>query len=90
MIASVALMLGADPMRTLAAIPILVLAMAAPAAHAQEKAAATPGAPTGVARDLSSEESTALAEANRKKAEVLQRARDLKLERATRSICTGC
>ena len=41
-------------------------------------------------RGYTEEESAAMADAARKKAEATERARDAKLRRATRSICTGC
>lgn len=77
-------------MRALAALPILVVFMAAPTANAQDNGAAGSATSVSSAKTLSPEESTALAEANRKKADALQRARDLKLQRTTNSICSGC
>jgi hypothetical protein len=77
-------------MRLLTAVSILALAIASQAAQAQGQTARE--LPLGVAavKTPSAEESAAMAEAQRKKAEAVQRTRDEKLRRTTRSICVGC
>jgi hypothetical protein len=57
---------------------------------AQEKTAQgqTPKAPSS--KVYSAEESAAASEAFRKKAEVAEQARDRKIRRLSRSICSGC
>lgn len=75
-------------MRTLTAISILAFALASYAAQAQSQPAKG-SAPT-VGKVLTQEESAAMAEANRKKAEAVERARDERLRKATSGICTGC
>jgi Skp family chaperone for outer membrane proteins len=77
-------------MRLLLAFPIVALGFASQAAYAQVPTAkaAPPGAP--VEKVLTPEESSARIEAIRQKSEALQRARDVKLRKATRSICVGC
>lgn len=82
--------IASQPMRLLLAFPILALGFAYQAAYAQAPAAKTspPGAP--VEKILTPEESTARIEAIRQKSEALQRARDVKLRKTTRSICVGC
>jgi hypothetical protein len=74
----------------LTAVSILALAFASQAAQAQ--GLVTSGSTTNAAavKALSAEESAAMAEAQRKKAEALQRTRDEKLKRTTKSICIGC
>ena len=77
-------------MRLLTAVSIVAPAIASQAAQAQGQAAneRPPGA--AAIKALSAEESAAMAEAQRKKAETVQRTRDEKLRRTTRSICVGC
>ena len=57
---------------------------------AQEKTpqGQTPKAPP--AKVYTSEESAAVSDASRKKAEALEQARDRKIRRLSRSICKGC
>jgi hypothetical protein len=77
-------------MRILTAISIVALALTSQAAQAQGRAvtgSALNGAPAKV---YSSEESAAMATANRKKAEAVERARNERLRKATKGICTGC
>ena len=77
-------------MRILTAVSILALGFASQTAQAQASAArdAAPEAPAEKA--LSAEESAARIEVIRQKAEALERSRDEKLRRTTRSICIGC
>ena len=77
-------------MRLLLALPILALGFAFQAAYAQVPAtkATPPGTP--VEKIVTPEESSARIEAIRQKSEALQRARDVKLRKATKSICVGC
>jgi hypothetical protein len=77
-------------MRLLAPAFVLALLVGSQAALAQD---GTVSAPSGNATEqatIDPDKSAALAEVSRKRAEALQRARDAKLERLTRSICTGC
>lgn len=77
-------------MRILTAVSILALALTSQAAQAQGRAEAG-SAPNGApAKVYSSEESAAMATANRKKAEAVERARDERLRKATKGICIGC
>ncbi|ANY85137.1 hypothetical protein BB934_43865 (plasmid) [Microvirga ossetica] len=77
-------------MRIVTAVAVLVLALASHAAQAQGQA--TKGAANGsvAAKTFSPEEGAAMAEAQRKKSEALERTRDEKLKRTTKSICVGC
>ncbi|MET0527651.1 MAG: hypothetical protein ABW003_04780 [Microvirga sp.] len=77
-------------MRILAAIAVLVLSLAPNAAQAQGQV--PKGAANGsvAAKTFSPEEGAAMAEAQRKKSEALERTRDEKLKRTTKSICVGC
>ena len=76
-------------MRLLTAVSILGLAIASQAAQAQGQATSERVAGAAV-KAPSAEEGAAMAEAQRKKAEAVQRTRDEKLRRTTRSICVGC
>jgi len=76
-------------MRIATAISIIALAIASQTAHAQSPALKTK-APAAAEKALTPEGSNAKINAIREKAEVLQRARDEKLRRATQSICVGC
>jgi hypothetical protein len=77
-------------MRLLTAVSILTLAIASQAAQAQGPAASERTLGAAAIKAPSAEESAAMAEAQRKKAEAVQRTRDEKLRRTTRSICIGC
>jgi hypothetical protein len=78
-------------MRVLTAVSVLAFALVSQAAYAQGRAVAGSAAPNGAAAKVySSEESAAMATANRKKAEAVERARDGRLRKATRGICIGC
>ena len=77
-------------MRIVTAVTILALAFASQAAQAQGQAARPTGAGSTAAKAFSAEEGAAMAEAQRKKSETLERTRDEKLKRATKSICVGC
>jgi len=76
-------------MRILTAVSILALAMTSQVAQAQERPGAKT-APKTTAKVLSSEESAAMADASRKRAEASERARDERLKKATSGICIGC
>ena len=67
-------------MRILTAVSILALGFASQTAQAQAPAE----------KALSAEESAARIEVIRQKAEALERSRDEKLRKTTRSICIGC
>jgi hypothetical protein len=77
-------------MRLLTAASILALAFVSQAALAQGQAARILAPGPVAAKIPSAEESAAMAEVQRKKAEAVQRTRDEKLKRTTRSICIGC
>ena len=77
-------------MRLLTAVSILALALTSLAAQAQGQSARVLASGPAAVKTLSAEESAAMAEAQRKKAEAVQRTRDEKLRRTTRSICIGC
>jgi uncharacterized protein Smg (DUF494 family) len=66
--------------------------MLAPALAPQVALAQTAkeGSTAKAARVYTAEESAAMAAAVRKKAEAAERARDVRLRRATRGICIGC
>jgi hypothetical protein len=66
---------------------ILAPALAPQVAQAQ---VAKEGSKATTERVYTSEESAAMAAAVRKKAEAAERARDVRLRRATRGICIGC
>jgi hypothetical protein len=73
-------------MRILTAASILALALSCQAAQAQGRA--VPG--KAAEQVYSAEESAAMGAAVRKKDEAAARARDERLRKATRGICTGC
>ena len=74
-------------MRVLMALLISAPALAPQVAQAQ---AAKEGSKATTERVYTAEESAAMAAAVRKKAEAAERARDVRLRRATRGICIGC
>jgi hypothetical protein len=76
-------------MRILMALFILAPALATQVAQAQEQAGKE-GSKITATRAYTAEESAAMAAAVRKKAEAAERAREVKLRRATRGICIGC
>lgn len=77
-------------MRILTAVSILALSLASHTAYAQGRAV-TGSAPGKAAEKVySPEESAAMGAAVRKKDEAAARARDERLRKATRGICTGC
>ena len=77
-------------MRVLTAVSILALALISQAAQAQGQAV-TGSVPNGAAAKVySSEEGAAMATANRKRAEVVEWARNERLRKATKGICIGC
>jgi len=75
-------------MRILTLVSILALGLASQAAQAQDRA--VPGSGKATERVFSAEESAAMGAAVRKKEEAAARARDERLRKATRGICTGC
>ncbi len=77
-------------MRIVTAVSILALSMTCVAAQAQDKVVGRAASHPLASKTPSPEESAALAEENRQKAEALERAREVKLRRATSSICSGC
>ena len=74
-------------MRVLMALLILAPVLAPQVAQAQ---AAKEGSKATTERVYTAEESAAMAAAVRKKADAAERARDVRLRRATRGICIGC
>jgi hypothetical protein len=75
-------------MRILTVASILALVLSCQAAQAQGRAGSVPG--KAAEKVYSAEESAALGAAVRKKDEAAARARDERLRKATRGICTGC
>ena len=76
-------------MRILTIAVTLGLFVGSHSASAREKTQGqTPKAPAS--KVYSAEESAALADASRNKAERLERARDRKMKSISRAICTGC
>ena len=76
------------PMRILTVVSILTLAMSCQAVQAQGRLGSAPG--KAAEKVYSAEESAAMSTAVRKKEEAAARARDERLRKATRGICTGC
>jgi flagellar motility protein MotE (MotC chaperone) len=77
-------------MRILTAVSILALAFASQAAQAQAPVARDTAPQAPAEKAFSHEESAARIDAIRQKAEALERSRDEKLKRTTKSICIGC
>jgi hypothetical protein len=77
-------------MRILTAVSILALAFASQAAQAQAPSARDRAPQAPAEKAISPEESAARIDAIRQKAEALERSRDEKLKRTTKSICIGC
>jgi hypothetical protein len=78
-------------MRILTLASVLVLAAVSSGAYAQARTGPDAQVPKVRAGSTStSEESAALANAAREKAEALERARDRRMKTLTRGICTGC
>jgi hypothetical protein len=77
-------------MRILTAVSILALALASQAAQAQAPMARDTAPQAPAEKALSAEESAARVEVIRQKAEALERSRDEKLKKTTKSICIGC
>ncbi len=75
-------------MRILTLVTILALGLASQAAQAQGRAVTGSGKPAE--KVYSAEESAAMGAAVRKEDEAAERARDARLRKATRGICTGC
>jgi hypothetical protein len=77
-------------MRILTAATILAFALTCQAALAQGRAVTGPVPGKAAEKVYSAEESAAMSAAVRKKDEAAARARDERLRKATRGICTGC
>jgi hypothetical protein len=77
-------------MRILTAVSILAMFSALQAAQAQGQPARTSTPPAPAAKVFTEEESTAMAEASRKRVEAAQRSRDERLRKATQGTCIGC
>jgi hypothetical protein len=77
-------------MRILTAVSVLALAFASHAAQAQAPMARDTAPKAPAEKALSDEESAARVEVIRQKAEALERSRDEKLKKTTKSICIGC
>jgi hypothetical protein len=77
-------------MRILTAVSILALAFASQVAQAQAPLARDRAPQAPAEKAISPEESAARIDAIRQKAEALERSRDEKLKRTTKSICIGC
>lgn len=76
-------------MRVLMTFFILVPALVSQVAQAQSQVRREPSEETG-RKAYTAEESAAMAAAVRKKAEAAERARDVRLRKATMGICIGC
>lgn len=77
-------------MRILPFVSILALLAAPSAAHAQGQPPSD-GQPSAEASAADAQKaSAAMADAAREKTEALERARDQRMKRITRGICTGC
>lgn len=76
-------------MRVLMVLFIWISALAPQVVQAQEQAGRE-GTEVTATKAYTAEESAAMAAAARKKAEAAERARDVRLRRATRGICIGC
>lgn len=76
-------------MRVLMALFILGSVLAPQVAQAQGQAGRE-GSEVTATRTYTAEESATMAAAVRKKAEAAERARDVRLRKATRGICIGC
>jgi outer membrane protease len=77
-------------MRILTAAAILAFALTCQAAQAQGRPATGPVPGKAAEKVYSAEESAAMSAAIRKKDEAAALARDERLRKATRGICTGC
>jgi hypothetical protein len=77
-------------MRILTAATILAFALTCQAALAQGRPATGPVPGKAAEKVYSAEESAAMSAAVRKKDEAAALARDERLKKATRGICTGC
>ena len=77
-------------MRIVALAAMLGLLCLPGAAHAQNKAAATPEAAKAQAKPVTVEQSAEMAKAARDKSEALERARDRRVRQISKGICNGC
>ena len=77
-------------MRVMTVAMTLVFFVGSKSVSAQDKTpqGQTPKPPPS--KDYTAEESAAVSVASRKKAEALEQARDRKIRRLSRSICSGC
>jgi hypothetical protein len=76
-------------MRTLAVATVFGLLAFSPSAAAQDRKPQTGSAEASSSQTSTGQESAALA-AERKKAEDIEKARQRRMDRLGRSICTGC
>jgi hypothetical protein len=77
-------------MRILTIAVTLGLVIGSHSVSAQEKTSQGQTSKAPHSKVYSAEESAALADASRQKAERLERARDRKMKSISRAICTGC
>ncbi|GEO18981.1 hypothetical protein MAE02_66770 [Microvirga aerophila] len=77
-------------MRILTIAITLGLLVGSPSLSAQEKTPQGQTPKASPSKIYSAEESAALSDASRKKAERLEQARDRKMKSISRGICTGC
>ena len=77
-------------MRIMTGAIALALLFGSQSVSAQEKTPQGQAPKASASRAYSAEESAAVSDASRKKAEVLEQARDRKIRRLSRSICKGC
>ena len=77
-------------MRILTVAITLAVLVGSQSVSAQEKTSQGQNAKAPPSKVYSAEESTAAADASRKKAEAAEQARDRKIRRLSRSICSGC
>ncbi|WP_414474387.1 hypothetical protein [Microvirga sp. M2] len=77
-------------MRVLMALFFILASALAPQVAQAQGQAAKEGSKVKAATSYTAEESAAMAAAVREKAEAVERARDVRLRRATSGICIGC
>ena len=77
-------------MRVMTVAMALALLFGSQSVSAQEKTPQGQAPKASPSKVFTAEESAAVSDASRKKAEVLEQARDRKIRRLSRSICKGC
>lgn len=77
-------------MRMMTVATTLALFVASQSVSAQDKAPQEQTPKAAPSKVYNAEESAAVSDASRKKAEALEQARDRKIRRLARSICSGC